>query len=266
MTSYVQYNPTMATASMTMASQSVDHHSSDMSSSIDPFVESRDVLIEKMKSNLIRYARSNDRRMVLRCLKDARFLSYVPMDAADEQLRIPISELEKEISKEEFLLNGISLKPYDQAQAKNVCRNDGTSSGSLKMIRTLAQILCEGTTMDGNNLYERVINRVAKTSAEPEVYYHINAMMGNTTLSVKQLSPEQISKEEEASVTDLKLYETGGQIQMVLETTHSYGLFREKDAIINRPWIIVHCKVHERANLSNNESFRSMNIKTPSLY
>lgn len=265
MTSYVQHNPTMATASMTMASQSMDQNSCVMSVSIDQYIESREESIGNLKSDLLRYARSNDRRMVLRCLKDARFLSYVPLEAAVDQSGVPMSELEKEVSQEKVRLNDILLNPRNPSETKNVFANSGTNRGCIHMVKSLAEILCEDNTLDENTLYGHVLGRLAKKSASAEVYFQINSMMGSTALTTKELSSENTAKiSKEAS--DLKLYNSGGQIHMILETTFNYGLFREKDAIINRPWVILQCNIHERANLSTGESFRSLNVKTPSLY
>jgi len=256
----------MATASMSMASHSMDQHSSVMSLSIDHHIESREESIEKLRASLIQYGRSNDRRMTLRCLKDAKFLSYIPLEAPIDQSGVPVSELEEEVSQETVLLNGILLKPRNKSETKNVFTNYATNSGCLEMVKALAQILCENSAMNENTLYERVLGRIAKKSASAEVSDKLNFMMGNTFLVIKELSSEHMPKTFNGETSDLELYNTGGQIQMILESRFHYGLFREKDLIINRPWINLLCSIHERTNLSTNESFRSLTIKSPSLY
>ena len=266
MASYVQYNTTMATASMSMASHSMDQHSSVMSLSIDHHIESREESIEKLKSSLVQYGRSNDRRMTLRCLNDAKFLSYIPSQAPIDQSGVPVSELEKELSQETVLLNGILLEPRNPSETKHVFTNYGTNSGCVEMVKALAQILCENSTLDETNLYKRVLGRLAKKSASAEVSDQLNFMMGNTILVIKELSSKHLPKNFNGETSDLKLYNTGGQLHMILETKFHYGLFREKDVLINRPWVILQCSIHERTNLSTNESFRSLNIKPPSLY
>ena len=278
MASFVQYNATMATASMTMASHSVDHNPSVTTSSIvdQHRIEPREESIEKLKSNLVRYGRSNDRRMVLRSLKDVKFLSYILLEAPDDQIDIPLPELEKEVSQEKVVLNDVLLKPRNSAERKDI-KNSGTNNGCTTMVKALAQVLCENSKLNENTLYVRVLARLAKTSASTDVHFQLNAMMGSTELIVQELSSIYLVKptpnsmnnsatNKNGDATNLKLYNSGGQIHMILETTLNFGLFRKSDVIINRPWIVMKCKVHERANLSTNESFRSLNVKTPSLY
>lgn len=255
MAAFVDYAPTMATASMTMASHSMDHHSASVVSSIDQHVESREESIEKLKSNLVRYARANDRRMVLRSLKDVSFLSYIPLEAPSIRGDVSISELEKEASKEKVVLNGTILNPHSKETS---LKNAGTNSGCTMILKGLAKALCESTTLHGKILYQGLLVRLARTSSSADIYSHLNSMMGSEDLIVKTLPAGKPS--------DLTLYNTEGQIHMTLKSTFDFGLFRKNDTVANRPWIVIKCKVYERANLSTNESFRSLNVETPSLY
>jgi len=274
MTTFVGYNATMATASMTMASHSVDHNPSVTSSTIDHHIESREESIEKLKSNLIRYARSNDRRMILRSLKDVSFLSYIPLDAPVIRSDVSISELEQEVSMEKVILNETLLKPVS---ATRNFANAGTNRGCVIILKGLAQVLCENITLDKNTVYERVLFRLSKSSTSADIHFQLSSMMGSADLIVKRLPSDYIVKssssiinknktENNGNPSDLKLYNAGGQIQMTLDSTFNFGLFRKNDAAANRPWIAMHCRVHDRTNLSTNESFRSLNVKTPDLY
>ena len=271
MAAFVEYNPTMATASMTMASHSVDFNPSVTSSSIDHHVESREESIEKLKSNLVRYARSNDRRMVLRSLKDVSFLSYIPMEAPNMPSDVSMAELEKEVLKEKVILNETLLNPPSDLRT---LPNAGTNSGCPVILKGLSKNLCRNSTMNAGALYKRVLFRLAKTSASDDVYSYLNSIMGSPELAVQKLSSDYAVKSNAAIVnrnkddsagepSDLKLYNTGGQIHMVVESAHYFGLFRTTDT---RPWIVMKCKIHERTNFSNNEGFRSLSVKTPNLY
>ena len=280
MASSVQYNATMATASMTMASHSVDQNTSIMTGSVtDHHIESREESIEKLKSNLVRYARSNDRRMILRSLKEHNFLNYIPLDAPIDHIDIPISELEKEVSEEKIVLNDVVLNPRHSADLKDVIVNAGTNNGGIIMLKAISKVLCDKSTMNEEDLYERLLVRLAKSSASADAYFQLNALMGSTDLIVQQLSPEHAvkgtsaNKDSISSTTNnnedainLNMYNSQGQIHIILDIAFDFGLFRKSDIALNRPWIVMKGKVHERANLSANESFRSLNVKTPSLY
>jgi hypothetical protein len=255
MAAFVDYAPTMATASMTMASHSMDHNSTSVVSSIDQHVESREESIEKLKSNLVRYARANDRRMVLRSLKDVSFLSYIPLEAPVFRSDVSMLELEKEASMEKVVLNGTLLNPLSKETS---FKNAGTNSGCIMILKGLAKALCENSTLNGNTLYQSLLSRLVKSSSSADIYFQLNSMMGSADLNVKKLPS--------GNPSDLTLYNTGGQIHMTLASTFDFGLFRTNDTVVNRPWIVMKCKVYERANLSTNESFRSLNVQTPSLY
>jgi len=278
MTSFVQYNATMATASMTMASHSVDHNSSITTASVtDQHLESRKESIEKLRSNLVRYARCNDRRMVLRSLKEHKFLEYTPLVTPIDQIDIPMSELEKEVSDEKIVLNDVVLKPRHSADLKDIIVNPGTNNGCIMTLKDLSKVLCDKSALDEKTLYERLLVRLAKTSASADAYFQLNSIMGSTDLIVQKLSLEQMVKSTSVNIDNnttnsdddvihLDIYNSGGQIHIILDITFDFGLFRKSDVASNRPWIVMKGKVHERANLSTNESFRSLNVKTPNLY
>mmetsp|Transcript_18952 Transcript_18952/g.52888 ORF Transcript_18952/g.52888 Transcript_18952/m.52888 type:complete len:268 (-) Transcript_18952:189-992(-) len=267
MASYVQYNATMATASMTMASHSMDLNSTVMSASVDPHImeSTREVLIDSLKSTLYRYARSNDRRMTLRTLKDAKFLMYVPMESAADRSGELVSDLERDVSHETVLLNDVMLKPKNSPEAEKGLVNHGSNSGCVETIKAFSQVLCENTTLDESNLYQQVLGRVCRKSLSAEVYYHLNSMMGSDALFVQDFG-EVTRKKNAEGPTNLKLYNTGGEVQMILDRTIQFGLFREKDIVINRPWIKMNCSVRERTNFSTNATFRTLKIETPGLY
>lgn len=254
---YVDYNPTMATASMTMASHSVDHNpQSVMSSSIDQHVESREETIEKLKTASIRYARANDRRMLLRSLKEASFLSYIPLEGGKRNGTL--RELEDEVFRETLILNGTTLKPPSKS---TTIKNCGTNSGSLVIVKGLSKVFCENTPLDARTCYERLVASLAKSSTAAAIYAQLNSMFGSAELIVKQ-----VPSENGAEPNDLQMYKTHGQVHMTLGTKLNFGLFRKSDDSTTRAWITLECKVHERTNLTTNECFRGLSVKTPELY
>ncbi len=262
MAAYVDYNPTMATASMTMASHSMDHPSV-AASSIDQHVESREESIEKLKVALVRYGRANDRRMILRTLKNVSFLSYIPMEAPIMRNDVSLTELEKEVFLEKLILNNTLLSP---PSVTTTIKNAGTNSGCLIILKGLTKVLCANSSLKAKTLYERVVQRLVKSSVAAEIYAQLNSILGSTEVIIKKLPTTKSSTDYGDEPSNLKLYNTGGQIHMTLETKLKFGLFRRSDASSSRAWIVMDCKVHERANLSTNEIFRSLNVKTPDLY
>ncbi len=249
---YVDYNPTMATASMTVASHSVNP--SVMSSSIDQHIESREETIEKLKAASIRYARANDRRMLLRSLKEASFLSYIPLEAAGKRSGPSMRELQDEVFRETLVLNGTTLNPPGKS---TTIKNCGTNSGSLPIVKGLSRVFCENTPLDAKTCYDRVVTRLAKSPIAADIFTHLNAIFGSEELMVKQI-PSEISEP-----SDLQIYKTGEQVQMTLETKMNFGLFRKSDDSTTRAWIQLECKVRDRSNLSTNQSFRCLSVQTP---
>ena len=183
MAAYVDYNPTMATASMTMASQSPSNslnlNSSAMSSTIDHHIESREDSIERLRLNLVQFTRTNDRRMVMRKLKDATFLSYIPLEAPIIRSSDSMLKVEKEASMEKLLLNGTLLKP---PSADRTWDNSGTNSGPVWILKSYMKVLCEGSKLDDKIMYERVIIRLAKSSPSAEILSILSPLMESAEL------------------------------------------------------------------------------------
>eukprot|EP00535_Pseudo-nitzschia_heimii_P002913 CAMPEP_0197186970 /NCGR_PEP_ID=MMETSP1423-20130617/14956_1 /TAXON_ID=476441 /ORGANISM="Pseudo-nitzschia heimii, Strain UNC1101" /LENGTH=269 /DNA_ID=CAMNT_0042638419 /DNA_START=27 /DNA_END=836 /DNA_ORIENTATION=- len=269
----------MATASMTMASQSpsnsLNQISSALSSTIDRHIESREDSIEKLKSSLIQFTRTNDRRMVMRKLKEATFLSYIPLEAPSFRSSTFMSKVEAEVSRERVLLNGTLLKP---PSAHRTLKNSGSNSGPSAILRLYLKELCKGSKLNEKIMYERVIMRLAKSSTLAEIHSILSSFMESAELIVKEVPSDYTIKSTSYNIMnknkgmndddlpDLKLYNSESQIHMTLDTTFHFGLYRRNDTVVNRPWIVLRCKFHERLNVSTNETFRSLSVKTPNLY
>uniref|UniRef100_A0A7S0XLH1 Uncharacterized protein n=1 Tax=Pseudo-nitzschia delicatissima TaxID=44447 RepID=A0A7S0XLH1_9STRA len=127
-----------------MASHSVDLNQSVASSSIDHHIESREESIEKLKVALVRYGRANDRRMVLRTLKNVSFLSYIPMEVPVIRNDVSLSELEKEVFLEQLIINETLLSPPSESRT---IKNAGTNSGCLVILKGLTKALCANTSL-----------------------------------------------------------------------------------------------------------------------
>jgi hypothetical protein len=280
MATVMNSDATMTTTSMTMAS------SSPSAVRTAPTQETRDEAIQKMQSNLIRYARANDRRMVLRSLKDVKFLSSIlldPVQPADG----PISELENEVAEETVILNGIPFKSVGLT-SDGKPRGSGTNS-SMRMIKALCSQLCDrsAVTVDDTELFEKLVVRMARSTSSADSYFRLNSLLGSPDLLVMPLSAEnrlpaapkslttpqksisaltRSNSADKESPIHLNVYESNGDIHVNLSITYAFGLFRKNDVKAGRPWILLDAVVHERTNVTNDQSVRTLNVKLPDLY
>ena len=243
-------------------------------------METREGSVQKMQANLIRYTRANDKRMVLRSLKEVKFLSSLILDPVQSS-ECPLPDLEKEVGEEIIVLNGIPFKPVGMnADGKPRSGKDG-ANGSLPLIKGVLQELCDGKDVNVTSLeaYEQLIIRLARTTGSADPYFRMNALLGSADLLVMPISPGSLrpqkssailnaaSKDEDAHIpVHLTLYESEGNVHMSLSQTFQFGLFRKSDVKPGRPWIILNALVTERANFSNGQSIRQLNVNPPNIY
>ncbi|KAG7360575.1 hypothetical protein IV203_035674 [Nitzschia inconspicua] len=253
--------------------------------------------VERLRANVNRYTRANDRRMVLRSLKDAESMLQITLSTPILPPDICLSELEEELVEETVVLNNISFKPLSTVERKDVFTHAGMNSGCLVILKGLTERLCDENSalsnenehrLDGKTLYEKLVARLARTSAAVDIVEHLNALLGSSDLSIKHLASGRnikvtttpgiaITKSSsygssgyDTSTEDksirLNLYESNGDVHMSMDLTLEIGLFRTSDTLMTRPWITLKAFLHERANLTSGENYRAAKIKTPSLY
>lgn len=251
--------------------------------------------VEKLQANVTRYTRANDRRMVLRSLKDAEFLSQMTLGTPILPPDICLSELEQELLEETVVLNDFSFKPSSSVERKDTFTNAGMNSGCLVILKGLTEGLCGVDTnggeysLDGKAVYEKLVARMARTSASVDIVDLLHALMGSPDLTVKHIASSQNSKttatapgiaiaksssygssNSDSTVEDksirVHVYEANGNIHMKLDMMLEFGLFRKSDTNMTRPWITLKTFLHERVNLSSGANYRVIDVKTPSLY
>ena len=143
-------------------------------------------------------------------------------------------------------------------------------------------------TATEQRVYRRLLTRVAKSTASEGVSTQLQKLMGSPEIIVQQLIPDKhivkgIVYNANENIITLNMYTTtsasssvvgsgGGQkeeeeeVHLELNVSYDFGLFRKTDVSSKRPWIVLKCHVHERANLTTDESIRSFTIQAPNLY
>lgn len=183
----------------------------------------REESIQKLKSNLIRYTRANDRRMVLRSLKDVKYLSFIvlpsPMTTTPQD--VPLSDLEHQVAMETLVLNNFTIKAVGAGDKKKVMQG-GLYSGPTVLLKGLAGNLCESksnpTKMDATTLYEMMIVRMAQTTASADPCLQLNSLLGSSTdLMVMQLSADHHKTATPANY----IVPTKGRVSTTIKTNDS---------------------------------------------
>ena len=143
-------------------------------------------------------------------------------------------------------------------------------------------------TATEQRVYRRLLTRVAKSTASEGVSKKLHKLIGSEEIIVQQLIPDKhivkgIVYNANENIITLNMYTTtsarssvvgrgGGQkeeeeeVHLELKVSYDFGLFRKTDVSSKRPWIVLKCHVHERANLTTDESIRSFTIQAPNLY
>ncbi len=237
---------------------------------------------QKMKANLIRYARSNDRRMILRSLKDVRPLNCLTLDVAQNSDG-PLFDLEKEVAEESMTINGVHVKgvSFHTNPALTDTVGIAVKNSSIPLLKQLCRELCErqDVTASSREIYEKLIVRLAKSTSSADPYFRLNSLLGSPDLLVMPLEKELPIRATTAPVkpreageiptppsTELNMYTDNGDIHITLKQTYRFGLLRKADVKSNRPWFTIHALVKERANLSTNNSVRQLKVILPELY
>lgn len=212
-----------------------------------------------MQTSVSKYARANDRRMVLRSMREVKYLSCIPLDTTPpgppEDLKSAEDEL---ILEDSIILNGI---PFH---------------GSQHFLTTLKELCAklteqEGVWMSSNDLYEILVGKMARSTSSADSFFKLNSLVGSPDLMLMPTTQKQ------SFAIKMNLYVSGGQIHTNLTTTNAFGLFRKSDvkpadlggkgAVSSRPWIGIQATVEERANISAEKAVRHVKVLLPnSLY
>jgi len=208
----------------------------------------------KMRGCLSKYAKTNDRRQVLRSMREVKFLACLPLDPVQPD-EASLYSLEAELCQDSILMNGIAFH---------------SNKDFLTVCHELCLKLCEmdGVTVNPRFLYEQLVIRMARSTAAADSHFKLNSVMGSPDIIIM---PVPLKKTP--TPIELNLFVHKGNVHAQVSTTNNCGLFRKADVKPlepskngGRPWISLTAVVDERINFSNGESVRHLRVKVPDLY
>mmetsp|Transcript_6050 Transcript_6050/g.6604 ORF Transcript_6050/g.6604 Transcript_6050/m.6604 type:complete len:230 (+) Transcript_6050:185-874(+) len=214
----------------------------------------QDEAFSKMQTSLSKYARANDRRMVLRSMRDVKYLKCIALETTSAPRDSLQASEEELLTEENIVLNGV---PFDG------------SNHFLSTLKELCAKVCDqdGVWMESDALYDNLVTRMARSNASADSFFKLNPLVGSPDLILMPTSYKH------AFPIKLNLYVANGQIHTTLSTTNSFGLFRKADvkpadlgglkASSSRPWIGIHAVVDERSNVSNGQAVRHVKVLLP---
>jgi hypothetical protein len=210
--------------------------------------------LAQMQLSVSKYVKANDRRMVLRSMREVKYLNCVPLDASLPPSPGNLNAQEEELMMEEsIILNGI---PFHGSQH------------FLATLKELCAKLCEqdGVWLSSQDLYEELVTRMARSTSSADSFFKLNSLVGSPDLMLMPTTQKQ------SFAIKLNLYVSAGEIHTNLSTTNAFGLFRKSDVkpadlmggpVSSRPWIVLHATVDERANISTNRTVRHARALLP---
>jgi hypothetical protein len=227
--------------------------------------------MERLRCNLSRFTRTNDRRMMIRTLKDCSRLGNIALEPLENNPTTSQQwlDLETEVARTELIVNGVPIGP--KVSAKELAYKPNKEQ--LTILQTLCEHLAAAATaassdpieqahlIDPDEVYRQLMLRLARTPASADAYFQLNSILGCADLVL------QPPKKGQPLPTDLSLYQSSGMIHAVTTTRHPYGLFRKIDLApstvggTKRPWIRILASVVERVNLTTGASVRHCSVQ-----
>jgi hypothetical protein len=227
--------------------------------------------MERLRCNLSRFTRTNDRRMMIRTLKDCTRLRNIALNSLEHNPTTPQHwmDLDRELATTELVVNGVRLGPKVSVKDLSTRPNREQLVILSKLCCHLAEASAAATAdlvekvplLDPKEAYKQLLVRLARTPASADAYFQLNSILGCADLVL------QPPKKAQPLPTDLSIYQSSGMIHAVTTTRHPYGLFRKNDLTpsnvggAKRPWIRLLAVVVERVNLSTGASVRHCSVQ-----
>lgn len=204
----------------------------------------------KLKNDLYKYTKSNDRRMVVRILEESKLLKCIRLaglDGPSAENESGWLKLEEEVTQTKINLNGVILGGPSEKQKREM----------LVVLEKLCERLTMETDFTAEELFQAAILRLTRSHTASEVHTLLNSLLGNPDLLV------QPSKEESPASPKLEVFADGDCVHILSENNFSFGLLRKIDLSTRTkaPWITLVISVHERINLNSRETVRYCALK-----
>jgi hypothetical protein len=234
--------------------------------------------VNHLQLNLSRYTRVNDRDLVLRTIKDCRFLKCVPLvETCPAPPSYLVQEawqtLEQRVQMSSITINGLLFMGSRTNQV-------------IKVLRAMCQELCMGLKLSSGAVYKTLLWRLAQatqnhvvnqasgssssSASNDETFGELKTLLATSELVLQPVKkqPGQDTDWMIPSSTrldtppSLEVYATAGEIQAHVKSFRPYGLCRKVDvAAGKKQWILLHVTIQERLNLSTGASTRQARVE-----
>lgn len=210
----------------------------------------------ELQEALALHTRMGDPKKLVSTLRNASFLTGVPLDSVSSK---KVKAAERQATSESALINGVKTV----ADSKNF--------GTLRLLRDLSFQLCQINELSLNpqHVYENLVLRMSKTLASVDAYSKLKRIIKSTNLSL--IRDDAISK----FTTSVDVYEAAGSLHAVISTPCTFGLVRNAELkpgkvdinnnglLVNQrkgsfvePWVKFDVVVVERMNLTTGKGVR----------
>jgi len=229
-------------------------HQSDQqeNKSVSQILMSEHNPVHKLQKNFSRYVRTNDRRMMMKAMKDCRRLSNIPIRSLDTKPLLIKSdtewkELETEVSKSKITLNGITFTGRDERKRRE----------AMQILKKLCEKITEEIELSSEQLFQELLVRMGRDTMTEDIFSQIDAILGCPDLAITP------PKKTTALPIELNLYESGGSVHAVCWMRHLCALFRKSDLSVGqkRPWVRLTLIVYERVNVCTGQSTRCCSVE-----
>lgn len=253
-----------------------------------------DQAIMNMKASLGRFTRANDRRMVLRTLKEVKYLRALPVEPRPPPM-VDLGELEMEVAKENLVLNGQTFQKKTKfgrtatdflhvlhELCYQLCENAAcpsivgmsSANGTASSIAASTMTSSSALTLSPDTLYYDILCRLARTIISADCFMKLNDVLGSNDLILMNADAERKPKAKKGKIAhessvppiEINIFEEGGNIHAHIVTTLGYGLYRKMDVNTGRPWIKMQAELSERSNFSTGAQIRHVTIHWPDMY
>lgn len=229
--------------------------------------------VNQLQLNLSRYTRVNDRDLVIRTIKDCRFLKSVPLvatcPAAPSLAQEELEALEQRVQMSSITINGLL---FMGARTNQV----------TKMLRAMCQELCMGLKLSSGAVYDTLLWRLAQATqnhthassstsscSNDETFGELKAVLATSELVLQPPAKQHLGNNDSVPSSSrldtppsLEVYATAGEIQAHVKSFRPYGLCRKVDvALGKKQWILLHVAIQERLNLNTGASIRQARVE-----